>query len=279
MTAISPFPGMDPYLELYWGDVHARLCTYICDALQPQIRPKLIARVEERLVIEAERPAPRSSRPDVRIDEDRGGRPIRRRQAAGGVGIAEPLILKYLKSESATEAFIHIIDPRSGDELVTAIEILSLSNKRAGRDHRRYRRNQERLADAGVSLVEIDLLRAGRWTVQATEEMVPESQRQPYRVCVHRSWGEMAYEFYHLPLRARLPKIRIPLREGDPDAVLDLRAVVNKVYANGAYDSLKYGRPADPPLRGEDAAWADALLVKAGKRKAARPAARPRRDA
>ena len=31
----SPFPGMDPFLERHWEDVHTRLIGYIADALQP----------------------------------------------------------------------------------------------------------------------------------------------------------------------------------------------------------------------------------------------------
>ncbi len=30
----SPFPGMDPYLEPFWGDVHQRLIVYSSDVLQ-----------------------------------------------------------------------------------------------------------------------------------------------------------------------------------------------------------------------------------------------------
>ena len=30
----SPFPGMDPYLEAHWRDVHASLIIYARDALQ-----------------------------------------------------------------------------------------------------------------------------------------------------------------------------------------------------------------------------------------------------
>ena len=33
----SPFPGMDPYLERHWGDVHQALVTYIRDQLQPSL--------------------------------------------------------------------------------------------------------------------------------------------------------------------------------------------------------------------------------------------------
>ncbi len=42
----SPFPGMDPHLEQYGRDVHQRLCIYSADALQPQIQPSLLARVD-----------------------------------------------------------------------------------------------------------------------------------------------------------------------------------------------------------------------------------------
>ncbi len=47
----SPFPGMDPYLEerSLWPDMHSSLISYIREALQPQLRPKYIARIGERV--------------------------------------------------------------------------------------------------------------------------------------------------------------------------------------------------------------------------------------
>jgi hypothetical protein len=42
----SPFPGMDPYLEQFWGDVHHRLITYLSDAIQKQLPGDLRARVD-----------------------------------------------------------------------------------------------------------------------------------------------------------------------------------------------------------------------------------------
>ena len=44
----SPFPGMDPYLERHWGDVHTRLITSASDPLQKFLPKDLRARVEER---------------------------------------------------------------------------------------------------------------------------------------------------------------------------------------------------------------------------------------
>src|SRR5947209_12316382 len=50
----SPFPGMDPYLEQFWPDIHASLIIYSRDQLEEQLPGSLIARVEERVVVEAE---------------------------------------------------------------------------------------------------------------------------------------------------------------------------------------------------------------------------------
>src|SRR5947208_2805181 len=48
----SPFPGMDPYLEGHWRDVHARLIIYASDALQGVLPGSLRARVEESVLLE-----------------------------------------------------------------------------------------------------------------------------------------------------------------------------------------------------------------------------------
>jgi hypothetical protein len=47
----NPFPGMNPYLEdrALWNDFHARLAVYISNQLQPQLRPRYVASVEERV--------------------------------------------------------------------------------------------------------------------------------------------------------------------------------------------------------------------------------------
>jgi hypothetical protein len=45
------FPGMDPYLEAppLWPGVHASMIVYIRDQLQPLIRPRYLAAIEERV--------------------------------------------------------------------------------------------------------------------------------------------------------------------------------------------------------------------------------------
>ena len=71
----NPFPGMNPWLESHWGDVHTRLTTYACDQLQPQLPAGLRARIEEYVTVESDDEPERSrSRfsPDVRVIERPG---------------------------------------------------------------------------------------------------------------------------------------------------------------------------------------------------------------
>jgi hypothetical protein len=72
---------------------------------------------------------------------------------------------------------------------------------------------------------------------------------------------------YRASLRERLPIIRIPLRETDADARLDIQELIDKAYENGGYDlEIDYRVDPFPPLQGDDADWADALLRQQGRR-------------
>src|SRR5205085_1970595 len=131
-----------------------------------------------------------------------------------------------------------------------------------------YRQKQRDLAEAGVSLVEMDLLRAGPHVLQLPLGQYPADYRTPYKVCVHRGWKASA-EIYRLPLRERLPAIRVPLRQTDADVPLDLQALIAQVYRHGRYDDIDYTVPPVPALETEDEVWADELLRTAGRRPAA----------
>lgn len=48
----SPFPGMDPYPEAHWLDVHPRLIVAAATVIQQQLGEDLVARIEERLLVE-----------------------------------------------------------------------------------------------------------------------------------------------------------------------------------------------------------------------------------
>ena len=211
--------------------------------------------------------------PDVRVAEHDRPRRGGAAAATADVTLAEPLEVPFLESE--TQGFLEIIDSRSERRVVTVLEVLSPSNKYAGTGRELYRQKQRDLAEGSVSLVEINLLRAGPHVLQVPLARYPLAYRTPYKVCVHRGWKAGA-EIYRVPLRERLPAIRVPLRETDADVPLDLQALIAQVYRHGRYDDIDYAVPPAPPLDADDAAWADELLRAAGKR---RPLHRRRHDA
>jgi len=255
---------MDPYLEEHWRDIHHRFLTYACDELQAHLPNDLRARLEERVYVEPEYEEGRGIYPDVRVVEypGRGGGQT---ALAAEVEVAEPLII-HTEGEPATEGFIEIIDVGSGNRVVSAIELLSNSNKEPGDGQDQYRKKQREYLQGGVSLVEIDLLRSGRRRLAVPPLLVPPSHRTVYQVCVTRGWRPHSHEVYRAALREPLPTIRVPLRQTDPDVPLNLQALIDRCYHNGRYDDINYRADPFPPLAPEDAAWAAQWLSEKGLR-------------
>ena len=83
---------------------------------------------------------------------------------------------------------------------------------------------------------------------------------------VWRATDPMDWALHPMPLRQPLPQVPIPLRENDADVLLDLQPLIERVYVAGGHDDIDYRKPSQPPLEGDDAAWADQLLRSAGKR-------------
>lgn len=258
----SPFPGMDPYLESHWPDVHSRLVHGAANALQRQLAGPLRARIGERLVVEEEGNPVRSVYPDVRVFE-KG--PPGQAVIPSAAAVAEPLIVR-LADEEVRQTFVQIMDMSSGGRLVTVIEFLSPSNKLPGDGRRKYERKQGEVREADVNLVEIDLTRGGQRELLCPMTSLPPAFQTTYLTCVYRGFGHSQCELYRMPLTERLPAIRVPLRREDPDIVLEIQALVDQAYAEGRYDDLDYARPCVPPLEGPDAGWADDLLKSAGRR-------------
>jgi hypothetical protein len=257
---LSPFPGMDPYLESpdLWPDVHHELISQIRAALTPRLRPNYVARVELRVYVADDDADGNEMRvPDLRIEK--GTKP---KNASGvradGIEITEPLVVPVPLEEEIEEAYLAIKD-REG-ELVTVIEVLSPTNKvrnSAGRKSFLGKRREVFASD--VHWVEIDLLRKG--------ERKPRLKPSDYRVLVSHSDRRGYARYWPITLREKLPIIGIPLRGRDPDAPLELGAVLDMAYDSAAYDvSIDYGKPPTPPLNPVDAKWANQLLREKGLR-------------
>ena len=181
---------------------------------------------------------------------------------------AEALIVTE-KDEPAVERFVEIRDFSTGGRLVAVIEVLSPGDKQRGMSRELYLQKRHELRDARVHLVEIDLLRGGQPMEPVLRTSLAPEYQTHYLITVTREEPGITngrqYEIYKVWLRERLPVIRIPLRPTDPDALLDVQAVLNDAYARGGYDIIDYNNPPEPPLADEDTTWTRELLHGAGR--------------
>ena len=262
----SPFPGMDPYLEEQWDSVHVLLIAALAAVLKRVLPPGLQARPERQVMLET-RSGERLGavrRPDVSVAGRRGAGPRggARKEPGGVASTIEPVMVD-LDPEPPAFRDIRIVDARDDARLVTAVEVLSPWNKRAGDANEQYRRKLRDFDRAGVSWVEIDLLRGSRRHLDVTWDHLPEGRQSRYMIAVRRS-GREAIAAYPFSLRDPLPVVPVPLREGDEDVPLDLPAAMARVYDDGPFDDIDYARPTRPALRGADARWVAEHLAAAG---------------
>lgn len=266
----SPLPGMDPYLEKnpVFHELHTQMLAEMQAALQPQIRPKYVARLERHLSegsvwgLDVES-LDRKER-DVAIVESR---PAAQR-VQSTVAVAEPTVieLEQLEQEELDlrkqrRIVIYVNDrPRLA---VTGIELLSPSNKQSGSVARqRYLEKRASALHGGLHWVEIDLLRGGARPALP----VPTPKQADYLAYVAQAtpsgWKHLIYAWR---LRNPLPRLRIPLL-GEDHAVIDLAAAFRTAFDRiAADDEIDYHADPPPPrLRAADRQWIDRLLRASG---------------
>jgi Protein of unknown function (DUF4058) len=242
----SPFPGMDPYLEDHWPDVHSRLAAYMSDALMPQLSDDLSARLEESVYIDEEERILR--RPDLTV-MDSGSY----RNSGGNISTAlldTPLVLT--QSDPLRQRSVVIIDSLS-NRVITAIEILSPHNKIQSQGLADYLRKREQYLASDTHLIEIDLLRCGNWLQMIGNHQVKPEQRTTYRVTVAEASGKLS--LYPIAMNQKLPVIEVPLRPHDERPRLELQPLLDRAYEMGRYHKINYQKELDPPLPSEFKQW------------------------
>ena len=259
----SPFPGMDPYIEDpdLWTDFHSGLAYEIRTELNRKIQPRYVAKVIPRVTYEAvEIGAARGILPDIAVWE----RKAQETPAAyATAAVTEAPVESTVSIEFETRVFAVEIHEVGTLRLVTAIEILSPANKRPGHDaFEDYKRKRRDLLRSPVHLIEVDLLRGG--TRPPLDRPVPAA---PYYVTLSRVEKRPLVSVWPLQLQDRLPVLPVPLLEPDPDATLDLGAMVSAVYERGAYQLLiNYQQPPPPPLDASQQEWLNTFLYEKGLR-------------
>jgi hypothetical protein len=251
---------MDPYLEgPLWTTVHANLVEEIARQLAPKLRPKYLALTNQRVTVTTPDPielAPTRSRlPGVGVYDT--GTP---NTGSGAAVLSAPLTVDALMPEPITQTFIEIRDTESRT-LVTAIEVLSPTNKR-GDGLEEYRKKRQELLGGTAHLLEIDLLRIGeRFPVASTLPSVP------YFVFLSRANRRPKVETWPIALDQTLPQVPVPLLAGDDDVFLDLQLALNTVYDLFAYDqAANHSGNAPVPLAPDQLAFAENRLKQAGMR-------------
>ncbi len=265
----SPFPGMDPYLEhppLSPG-VHQRLITYLGDTLNAMLPPRYVADIGERLYVVE--PA-HTIYPDVVVHEKPSvsATPSATRTAASTAVASDPPWVLMLEPVEQREVFIEIVSVADDSRVVTAIEVLSPSNKATGSPgHDLYLTKQRECLASETHFIEIDLLRRGAHTIAAPEACLRDQGAWDYLICLHRGGEGSRYEVWARRIWERLPQIHLPLAEGDDDLVVDMQAILTCCYDESAYSRrLDYRGEPQPPLKQDDAAWAHGLLCERGLR-------------
>ncbi|MBI3763538.1 MAG: DUF4058 family protein [Chloroflexi bacterium] len=269
-----PFPGMDPWLEGpgLWPQVHHGLITFLQIDLAQKVGDKFAVAVILRTYTLTE-PPPKDTEglPDVMVLRERGPAytveaehpPLVIPAAPPPPETPMPITVTLPRQEEIEEYALEVRKVESG-ELVTAIELLSPTNKQPGDGRKQYEEKRQTVLRTPAHLVEIDLLRIYKPMTFFWEKG---DLRSDYRILISRAYKRPNAELYPFNLRDLIPRFPVPLEKGDPDVTVDLRALLDDLYDRARYvKMIPYRHPPEPPLSESDMEWAAGLLREQGLR-------------
>ena len=239
----SPFPGMDPYLENpeLWPDVHNRLIAALGDELSPRLRPNYYVALEERTY------------PEEPGELVLVGQALEQSRTPTMVEVKLPV------GAEVRETFLEVRTASEG-EVVTVLELLSPANKRSGTGRRMYLDKREVILSTRTSLVELDLLRAGK-----PMPTVRPRVRSDYSILISRGHRRPKADLIPFGARDPIPPFPLPLRRGEDEPAVDLGKILRALYDRASYDlRIDDEREPVPPLTPADSDWARDLIRERG---------------
>lgn len=259
----SPFPGMNPYLEnpIRWSEVHHRLITAIAIAIESNLSLQYRVAIEKRIYLsEEEEESVTVAIPDVSV-YSQSSTSSQTRSTMTLPAQTEAVTVRLPVPEEMREGYLEIREEETG-YVVTAIEVISPTNKRAGMGRDAYERKRREVLSSPTNLVEIDLLRGGK-----PMRIIGQIPPSDYRILVARGDRRPQAQLYAFSVRQEIPQFLLPLRSGDPEPLVDLQSLLIQVYNQARFDmAINYRLESVPPLKSEDRIWADALLREKGLR-------------
>jgi Protein of unknown function (DUF4058) len=259
----TPFPGMNPYLEnpALWSKIHKRLIVAIADSLSPQLLPKYIVDIEDRVYQTVDEESVLVGIPDVAVQRQQTLAIPEITNVAVATPPVEAVTVDIPVPETIRESYLEVRDTVTR-EVITVIEVLSPKNKRLGEGRRAYEKKRLRVMGSFSNLVEIDLLRDGK-----PMTILNSNIQSHYRILISRADKRPKADLYAFNLPNIIPSFPLPLREEDVEPVVDLQTLINELYDRSGYGLLiDYSREPIPKLSGKDLAWVDILLREKGLR-------------
>lgn len=236
----TPFPGMDPYLELRPRyRVAIEQYSYLPDSSSGEEEigyPDVLA-----IASRQNEPPPASSTDSSSM-------------ALAGAVVVSPLVGELPMPTEIVQRYLEVRTVKTR-EVVTVMEILSPANKTSKAGREQYNRKRLKILKSMTNLVEIDLLRVGKPLPMKV------AGQSNYRIVISRSWQRPRADVYLFSIREPIPDFSIPLRQGEPEPTLPLNKLLHELYDQANYDlTIDYQDPPEPQLLDEDAEWAKKLL-------------------
>jgi hypothetical protein len=250
--SVSPFPGMNPYLEgpVNWSDFHATFIHALREAINEVLPEAYAARVNELvMMVTPELPARKSVEPDVLISRMPSRESLS--TAPESTAVLEPVVLANIEMlDPYTEAYIEIL--RLPEEMpVTVVELFSPTNK-YGEGRGAYLDKRNRLLRTNINLFELDLIRAG-----PRLQLSSSPPEDDYLCYISRANERPNCDVYSWSVRQPLPVLPLPLRTPDPDIHVNLANPFQVAFSRGRYGRfIDYSaQPPAPRFSEADRSW------------------------
>ena len=250
----SPFPGMNPYFEQpgEWRGIHSSILYLLLSQIAPRIKPAYFAKIEETLYVD--RADGERHHAFAIADVGITRVPLRFTSKNGSaVAVANPVQARLPKLKKRTGKRLAIYN-RADRKVVTIIEVLSPSNKNARQNHKPYLQKRAEILDSDVNLVEIDLLRSGR-RMPLDDELTG-----PYSILVSRANERPDVQVWPFSLQDPIPQFPLPLSAKDVGPMVNLKAVIDRVYDEAELALTIYDEEPTPPFTIAVARWAKGIL-------------------
>jgi hypothetical protein len=266
----SPFPGMDPFLEVSprWESFHAWFMRELARKTLPKAQHLGCWIDVERSVYQRE-PSGEIvlvGEPDQSVGVDVASPAWNQPSPApGAVALAEPKAIHEVALDPATlervkQDYLVVRELGQFPRVLAVVEVLSPANK-SGNYVARYREKRMKFLTSRAHFMEIDFLRAG---ANPSRQLFPELPGTPYFILVARKTAlGRNEEGFPLRLQDPLPVIGLPLGPPRPDLPLDLPSAFAAAYDLSIRPgSIRYAEeaPPEPPLSAADASWVNELI-------------------